>query len=106
MVGFGWVADVLLQAFVRSPTLIIFLRIFQRYCSVCVSSFDLRTMCTTTLTPCKALVGNILYPVGVEYQYNPPFLSLAMGLGVFVDALFWGFSSDIWGRRSVYSPVR
>ena len=55
---------------------------------------------------CKVLFANILYPVQIEYQFNPPLLSLAMGLGFSVGALFWGFSSDIWGRRCVCSPVR
>jgi len=55
--------------------------------------------------PCKVLVGNILYPVLAEYQFNPPLLSLAMALGFFVGALFWGLSSDIWGRRCVFLPL-
>ena len=44
---------------------------------------------------CKVLFANILYPVEAEYQFNPPLLALAMGLGFFVGALFWWFSSDI-----------
>ncbi|KIM38934.1 hypothetical protein M413DRAFT_29849 [Hebeloma cylindrosporum] len=50
-----------------------------------------------------ALVGNILYPVLAEYQFNPPLLSLALALGFFVGSLFWGLSSDIWGRRYVFN---
>ena len=69
-----------------------------------MSSFYLRTRCTTTLTPpFKALVGNILYPVLAEYEFNPPLLSLAIAVGFLIGALLWGFSSDIWGRRYLYS---
>ena len=68
-----------------------------------MSSFYLRTRCMATLTPVlKALVGNILFPVLAEYQFNPPLLSLAIGIGFFFGAPFWGLSSDIWGRRCVY----
>ena len=44
---------------------------------------------------CKVLFVNILYPVQIEYQFYPPLLSLAMGLGFSLGVLFWGFSSDI-----------
>ena len=50
----------------------------------------------------KALVGNILYPVLAEYQFNPPLLSLAFTLGSFLGTFLWGLSSDIWGRRCVF----
>ena len=51
----------------------------------------------------KSLVGNVLYPVSAEFKFNPPILYLAISLGFFVGGLFWGFSTDIWGRRYVYS---
>ena len=61
--------------------------------------------CATALIPCKALVGNILYPALAEYEFNPPFLALALALGSFVGTFFWGLSSDIWGRRCVFPSL-
>ena len=80
------------------------LNIFFSFCSVIVERLYvifLLMRFRKTLIPCKALVGNILYPVLAEYQFNPPLLSLAIALGFFAGALFWGLSSDIWGRRYV-----
>ncbi|KAI0334189.1 MFS general substrate transporter [Cubamyces sp. BRFM 1775] len=45
------------------------------------------------------LGGLILSPVVNEFHFNGPFLSLAMNVGLFVGAVFWGFGCDIWGRR-------
>ena len=52
-------------------------------------------MCRNT----QLLGGLILSPVVNEFRFNGPFLSLAMNIGLFVGAVFWGFGCDIWGRR-------
>ena len=46
--------------------------------------------------------GLILSPVVSEFQFQSPFLSLAMNIGLFVGAVFWGLGCDIWGRRLGY----
>ena len=98
--GFGWVAYVFIVPAYR-PTLTIFACFRDTGVFVCpLSTYELSVR--RLWPPCKVLFANILYPVQVEYQFNPPLLSLAMGLGFFVGALFWGFSSDIWGRRCVF----
>ncbi|KAI0691072.1 MFS general substrate transporter [Cytidiella melzeri] len=43
--------------------------------------------------------GLILSPVVAEFNFRGPFLSLAMNIGLFVGAVFWGLGCDIWGRR-------
>jgi MFS family permease len=43
--------------------------------------------------------GLILSPVIAEFNFRGPFLSLAMNIGLFVGAVFWGLGCDIWGRR-------
>jgi len=43
--------------------------------------------------------GLILSPVVSEFSFRAPFLSLAMNIGLFVGAVFWGLGCDIWGRR-------
>ncbi|KAL6308820.1 MFS general substrate transporter [Sparassis latifolia] len=43
--------------------------------------------------------GLILSPVVNEFHFNGPFLSLALNVGLFVGAVFWGLGCDIWGRR-------
>ncbi|KAI0078436.1 MFS general substrate transporter [Panus rudis PR-1116 ss-1] len=45
------------------------------------------------------LGGLILAPVVSEFRFQGPFLSLAMNIGLFVGAVFWGLGCDIWGRR-------
>ncbi|KAI0920327.1 MFS sugar transporter [Taiwanofungus camphoratus] len=45
------------------------------------------------------LGGLILSPVVSEFQFRSPFLSLALNIGLFVGAVFWGLGCDIWGRR-------
>ncbi|CAL1697604.1 unnamed protein product [Somion occarium] len=45
------------------------------------------------------LGGLILAPVVSEFQFQGPFLSLALNIGLFVGAVFWGLGCDIWGRR-------
>ncbi|OCH87181.1 MFS general substrate transporter [Obba rivulosa] len=46
------------------------------------------------------LMGSlILSPVVNEFQFNSPFLSLALNIGLLVGAIFWAFGCDIWGRR-------
>ncbi|KAJ2984747.1 hypothetical protein NUW54_g10394 [Trametes sanguinea] len=45
------------------------------------------------------LGGLILSPAINEFHFNGPFLSLALNIGLFVGAVFWGFGCDIWGRR-------
>lgn len=45
------------------------------------------------------LGGLILAPVVSEFQFQGPFLSLAMNIGLFAGAVFWGLGCDIWGRR-------
>jgi MFS family permease len=42
-----------------------------------------------------------LSPTINEFRYTASFLSLALNLGLFVGALFWGIGCDIWGRRYV-----
>jgi len=61
----------------------------------------LRTRCTITLTLCKSLVGNILYPVLAEYRFKPALLSLSIAIGFFIGVFVWGLSIDTWGRRWV-----
>lgn len=34
-----------------------------------------------------------------EFHFNGPFLSLALNIGLFVGAVFWGLGCDVWGRR-------
>ncbi|KAI0350963.1 MFS general substrate transporter [Trametes cingulata] len=45
------------------------------------------------------LGGLILSPVVNEFRFNGPFLSLALNIGLFVGAVFWGLGCDVWGRR-------
>ncbi|KAL1937935.1 hypothetical protein VTO73DRAFT_12685 [Trametes versicolor] len=45
------------------------------------------------------LGGLILSPVVNEFHFNGPFLSLALNIGLFVGAVFWGLGCDVWGRR-------
>ncbi|KAI8992844.1 MFS general substrate transporter [Trametes punicea] len=45
------------------------------------------------------LGGLILSPAVNEFHFNGPFLSLALNIGLFVGAVFWGFGCDVWGRR-------
>ncbi|KAI0632770.1 MFS general substrate transporter [Trametes polyzona] len=45
------------------------------------------------------LGGLILSPAVNEFHFNGPFLSLALNIGLFVGAVFWGLGCDIWGRR-------
>ncbi|KAL4248788.1 MFS transporter superfamily protein [Abortiporus biennis] len=45
------------------------------------------------------LSGLILSPVINEFNFQGPFLSLAINVGLFVGAVFWGLGCDIWGRR-------
>ncbi|EMD35186.1 major facilitator superfamily protein [Gelatoporia subvermispora B] len=46
------------------------------------------------------LMGSlILSPVVNEFQFNSPFLSLALNAGLLAGAIFWAFGCDIWGRR-------
>ena len=51
------------------------------------------------------LSGLILAPVVSEFQFQGPFLSLAINVGLFVGAVFWGLGCDIWGRRFVPDRV-
>lgn len=34
-----------------------------------------------------------------EFHFDAPLLSLAANIGLFIGAVFWGLSCDIWGRR-------
>ncbi|KAI5114551.1 hypothetical protein M0805_007215, partial [Coniferiporia weirii] len=43
--------------------------------------------------------GLILAPVVNEFQFQGSFLKLGQNIGLLVGAIFWGFGSDIWGRR-------
>ncbi|THH28193.1 hypothetical protein EUX98_g5997 [Antrodiella citrinella] len=45
------------------------------------------------------LSGLILAPVVSEFQFQGPFLSLAINAGLLVGAVFWSLGCDIWGRR-------
>ncbi|KAI0776704.1 MFS general substrate transporter [Trametes elegans] len=45
------------------------------------------------------LGGLILSPAVNEFHFNGPFLSLALNIGLFVGAVFWGLGCDVWGRR-------
>ncbi|KZT19572.1 MFS general substrate transporter [Neolentinus lepideus HHB14362 ss-1] len=45
------------------------------------------------------LAGLILSPAVSEFHFNGPFLSLALNIGLFVGAVFWGLGCDVWGRR-------
>ncbi|KAI0668946.1 MFS general substrate transporter [Trametes maxima] len=45
------------------------------------------------------LGGLILSPVVSEFDFSGPFLSLALNIGLFVGAVFWGLGCDVWGRR-------
>ncbi|KAI0641052.1 MFS general substrate transporter [Trametes meyenii] len=49
------------------------------------------------------LGGLILSPVVSEFDFNGPFLSLALNIGLFVGAVFWGLGCDVWGRRSSFN---
>jgi hypothetical protein len=49
----------------------------------------------------KLMTGLILSPTLNEFQFNGPFLSLAMNIGLLVGAILWSFGCDIWGRKSV-----
>lgn len=49
----------------------------------------------------QLLGGLILAPVVSEFQFQGPFLSLALNIGLFIGAVFWGLGCDIWGRRFV-----
>ncbi|THH02636.1 hypothetical protein EW145_g6719 [Phellinidium pouzarii] len=45
------------------------------------------------------VTGLILTPVVNEFQFQGSFLKLGQNIGLLVGAIFWGFGSDIWGRR-------
>ena len=45
------------------------------------------------------ITGLILSPVVSLYNFQSPFLSLAVNVGLLVGALLWGLGTDIWGRR-------
>ncbi|KAI0087699.1 MFS general substrate transporter [Irpex rosettiformis] len=45
------------------------------------------------------ITGLILSPVVSLYNFQSPFLSLAVNIGLLVGALLWGLGTDIWGRR-------
>ena len=47
----------------------------------------------------QLLSGLILTPVVAEFGFKPPYLSLALNIGLFVGAVIWGVGCDVWGRR-------
>ena len=47
----------------------------------------------------QLLSGLILTPVVAEFGFKPPYLSLALNVGLFAGAVIWGVGCDIWGRR-------
>jgi MFS family permease len=47
----------------------------------------------------QLLSGLILTPVVAEFGFKPPYLSLALNIGLFVGAVTWGIGCDVWGRR-------
>ncbi|KAI0668945.1 major facilitator superfamily domain-containing protein [Trametes maxima] len=51
------------------------------------------------------LAGLILSPVVSEFHVDAPFLTLAFNIGLFVGAIFWGFSCDIWSRRWCFNQT-
>lgn len=53
----------------------------------------------------QLLTGLILNPVLSEFKFQQPFLSLALNIGLFVGAVFWGLGCDVWGRRYVFHSI-
>ncbi|KAH9943665.1 MFS general substrate transporter [Amylocystis lapponica] len=49
--------------------------------------------------------GLILSPVTSEFKFTSPFLSLALNIGLFAGAVFWGLGCDIWGRRLSFNAT-
>jgi len=49
--------------------------------------------------------GLILTPVVNEFQFRPPFLSLAANMGFLVGAAFWGLGCDLVGRRWAFNTT-
>ena len=47
----------------------------------------------------QLLSGLILTPVVAEFGFKPPYLSLALNIGLFAGAVVWGIGCDVWGRR-------
>ncbi|KLO16507.1 MFS general substrate transporter [Schizopora paradoxa] len=47
--------------------------------------------------------GLILTPAVNEFQFRPPFLSLAANMGFLVGAAFWGLGCDLVGRRWAFN---
>ena len=47
----------------------------------------------------QLLSGLILTPVVAEFGFKPPYLSLALNIGLFAGAVIWGIGCDVWGRR-------
>jgi MFS family permease len=47
----------------------------------------------------QLLSGLILTPVVAEFGFKPPYLSLALNIGLFIGSATWGIGCDIWGRR-------
>ncbi|KAG6809662.1 hypothetical protein H0H92_015246 [Tricholoma furcatifolium] len=47
----------------------------------------------------------ILTSVVNEFRFNGPFLYLSQSIGVLVGAIFWGFASDIWGRKIAFNST-
>ncbi|THH32408.1 hypothetical protein EUX98_g1754 [Antrodiella citrinella] len=45
----------------------------------------------------------ILTPTVAEFGYNGPYIKLAWALGTLVGAAFWGFASDIFGRKWAFN---
>ena len=41
----------------------------------------------------------ILTPVVAEFGFKPPYLSLALNVGLFLGTIVWGIGCDVWGRR-------
>ncbi|KAJ3508855.1 hypothetical protein NLJ89_g5529 [Agrocybe chaxingu] len=49
------------------------------------------------------ITGLVLAPIVAEFNFNPPFLSLAVNAGLLVGAIFWGLGCDIWGRKLCFN---
>ena len=47
----------------------------------------------------QLLSGLILTPTVAEFGFKPPYLSLALNIGLFVGSVVWGIGCDVWGRR-------
>ncbi len=46
------------------------------------------------------LVVQLILPVVVrEFNFQGPYLQLALHVGLLAGVIFWGIGSDVWGRR-------